>query len=67
MTVRPGDLIHADRHGALIIPEVVLPDLEAALNTMFANEKLVLDPARQDGFNFEKFEAAWSAFEAART
>ena len=67
LTVRPGDLIHADRHGALIIPEVVLPDLEAALNTMFANEKLVLDPARQDGFNFEKFEAAWSAFEAART
>ena len=67
MTVRPGDLIHADRHGALIIPELVIPYLEAALNTMFANEKLVLDPARKDGFNFKKFEAAWSAFEVART
>lgn len=67
MTVRPGDLIHADRHGALVIPEAVIPDLETALDTMFANEKLVLDPARQDGFNFQKFEAAWSAFEAART
>lgn len=47
-----GDLTHSDRHGALVVPEAVIPDLEGAMNTMFKNEKLVLDPARKDGFNF---------------
>ena len=46
------DLTHSDRHGALVVPEAVIPDLEGAINTMFKNEKLVLDAARKDGFNF---------------
>jgi hypothetical protein len=29
-------------------------------------EKLVLGPARADGFDFAAFEAAWEAFEKAR-
>ena len=67
MTVNPGDLIHADRHGALVIPAEVIPDLAAALLKMMETEKLVLEPARQEGFDFEAFEKAWAAFEAART
>ena len=46
------DLTHSDRHGALVVPEAVIPDLEGAMNAMFKNKKLVLDPARKDGFNF---------------
>jgi hypothetical protein len=30
-------------------------------------EKLALDPARRAGFDFNAFEAAWTAFEKART
>ncbi|MBO9479346.1 RraA family protein [Shimia sp. R11_0] len=67
MTVKDGDLIHADRHGALVIPEDVVPMLEAAILKLLETEKLVLEPARKEGFDFEKFEAAWQAFEAART
>lgn len=67
MTVSPGDLIHADRHGALVIPKDVVPHLETALTTMMDNELLVLGPARQPGFDFDAFEKAWNAFEAART
>ncbi len=67
LNIADGDLVHADRHGALVIPSEVLPALEAAIRRLLDTEKLVLDPARQDGFDFEKFEAAWSAFEAART
>ncbi|MBO9398576.1 RraA family protein [Shimia sp. R9_2] len=67
MTVNDGDLIHADRHGALVIPEAVLPMLEDAILKLLDTEKLVLEPARADDFDFEKFEAAWQAFEAART
>ncbi|WP_193142731.1 MULTISPECIES: RraA family protein [unclassified Meridianimarinicoccus] len=67
MEVRPGDLIHADRHGAVVIPPEVVDHLEAAIATMQATERLVLDPARGENFDFAAFEAAWSAFEKART
>ena len=67
MTVNDGDLIHADRHGGVVIPPEVIPDLEAAILKMFATEKLILEPARQDDFDFEAFQKAWAAFEAART
>ncbi|UWR75510.1 RraA family protein [Phaeobacter inhibens] len=67
LQVRDGDLVHADRHGALVIPPAVLPHLEGAIRKLLETEKLVLDPAREEGFDFEAFETAWSAFEAART
>ncbi|MEV8468093.1 RraA family protein [Fluviibacterium sp. DFM31] len=67
MVVRPGDLIHADRHGAVVIPPEVVDQLEAAIARMQSNERLVLDPARSENFDFAAFEAAWTAFEKART
>ncbi|MEC8293302.1 MAG: RraA family protein, partial [Pseudomonadota bacterium] len=30
-------------------------------------ESLILEPARQEGFDYAAFEQAWAAFEAART
>ncbi|MEP2530425.1 RraA family protein [Shimia sp.] len=66
MQVADGDLIHADRHGAVVIPTDVLPTLEKAILKLLDTENLVLDPARQDGFDFDAFEAAWTAFENAR-
>ncbi|MFV2052146.1 RraA family protein [Aliiroseovarius sp. YM-037] len=67
MTVRPGDLVHADRHGAVVVPEDVIGVLGGAITKLLETEKLVLDPAREDGFDFAAFEAAWAAFEKART
>ncbi|WP_298560004.1 RraA family protein [uncultured Aliiroseovarius sp.] len=67
MKVRDGDLVHADRHGALVIPPEVVPLLEGAIHKLLNTEKLVLDPARADGFDFDAFEKAWAAFEASRT
>lgn len=67
ITVATGDLVHADRHGALVIPPEVIPKLEAAILAMQGSEHLILGPAREPGFNIEKLEKAWRAFEAART
>jgi regulator of RNase E activity RraA len=67
LQVQEDDLIHADRHGALVIPEDAIASLEQAIATVFANEALILGPARQPGFNIEKLEAAWADFEAKRT
>lgn len=67
LTVRPGDLVHADRHGALVIPPEVVSELAGAIRKMQDTEQLVLGPAREEGFDFPAFEAAWTAFEKART
>jgi hypothetical protein len=60
-------LVHADRHGAVVIPLDVIPMLSAAIRKMHETEALVLVPARGPGFDFAAFEAAWTAFEKART
>lgn len=67
LTVAPGDLVHADRHGAVVIPPDVLPGLADGIRRLLATERLILEPARRDGFDFAAFEAAWTAFENART
>ena len=67
LTVTQGELIHADRHGALVIPNDVIHLLKTAIHTVVSNEAIVLEPARQKGFNIDKLEAAWAKFEAKRT
>jgi regulator of RNase E activity RraA len=67
LTVAQGELIHADRHGALVIPNDVIPQLKAVIDTVVLNEAIILEPARQKGFNIDKLEAAWAKFEAKRT
>lgn len=66
LSVNPGELIHADRHGALVVPEDIADQLETAIRKLLTTERIVLDAARQPGFNFEAFETAWAAFEKAR-
>lgn len=67
LTIKTGDLIHADRHGALVIPPETIPQLAEAIAKLQATERLILDPARAKGFDFAVFEAAWASFEKART
>ena len=67
LAVEEGDLVHADLHGALVIPSLVIPSLQHAIEKLIATERLVLDPASKPDFDFEAFAKAWAAFEAART
>ena len=67
LSINDGDLVHADRHGALVIPPEVVDELEQAIIKLLETEKLILDPARASGFDFDAFEKAWAAFEASRT
>jgi regulator of RNase E activity RraA len=67
ITVSPGDLVHADRHGAVVIPNEVIPILKDAVHKLFASERLILDPAEKAGFSFDDFKSAWEDFEKSRT
>lgn len=66
LTVMPGDLVHADRHGAAIVPGDIVPSLAGAIARMQESERLILEPARQSGFDIDKFVRAWDAFEKSR-
>jgi hypothetical protein len=51
----------------LVIPTEVLPELQDAIRHLQATEKLVLEPARAEGFDMTALETDWSAFEKVRT
>ena len=67
LTVAQGDLIHADRHGAVCIPPEVIPELADAIARMRDAEAIILTASRAPGFDFAAFQTAWTAFEKART
>lgn len=67
LSIADGDLIHADRHGALVIPKGYETELNAAIAKLLDTERIVLSAARAEGFDFARFADAWARFEAART
>lgn len=58
MTVRHDDLIHADRHGAVVIPLEVAERLPLAIDLCMRREAPVLAAARAPGFTVEKLREA---------
>ncbi len=66
LKVNPGDLVHADRHGAVVIPPEVISTLSQAIQTLLDSEQIILSAAGKDNFSFTDFKVAWAAFEKAR-
>lgn len=59
LNVRPNDLIHADRHGGVLIPAEQVERLPAAIDIVIRKEQPILKAARAPGFTVEKLRAAW--------
>lgn len=60
MSVEPGDLVHADRHGAVVIPARHFAAIAAAIDTVKRKERPILEAARKPGFDIAKLRAAWA-------
>ncbi len=60
MTVRHNDLIHADRHGAVVIPAECAEELPGKIDLMIRREKVILDACKDPGFNLEMLKQATS-------
>jgi regulator of RNase E activity RraA len=58
MSVRPGDLIHADRHGAVVLPADRLAEVLLAVDLVTRREAPILAAARHVDFSIEKLKAA---------
>jgi regulator of RNase E activity RraA len=58
MLVRSGDIVHADRHGAVTIPTALAEKIPAACDLMARKEAVILEMARAPGFNVDKLREA---------
>ena len=59
--IRPGDLIHADKHGVCIIPLEIAARLVDACSEVERLEKPLLDMCRSDNFDLEAYLEARAA------
>ena len=66
LRVAPGDLVHADLHGAVVVPPEVYDTLPGAIDKLLELETYILGPARQPDFTVEKLASAWAEYEAHR-
>jgi len=58
MVVKSGDLIHADCHGAVVVPEEHAEKIPDACGLLERKEAVILDIAKAPGFTFEKLKDA---------
>ena len=58
MTVRSNDLIHADRHGACVVPADKIGEMKTALVGLAEREAKIIKAARAPDMTVEKLKAA---------
>ena len=59
MTVASGDLVHADRHGAVVIPWAVADRIADTAAMLARREKVIIAAAREPGFDIARLRKAW--------
>jgi regulator of RNase E activity RraA len=61
MEVQSGDLIHADRHGAVVVPVKNIDAMAAALDSLMKREARIIAAARAPGATAATIKAAMKA------
>jgi len=60
MRVNPGDIVHADRHGAVVIPREVAMDLLRCIELTFEKERPLLEASKRADFSIDDLAAAFA-------
>ena len=58
MAAKSGDLIHADRHGSVVVPVDKIDAMQAALDGLMKQEARIIQAARAPGATVESIKAA---------
>jgi regulator of RNase E activity RraA len=58
MRVSDGDVIHADQHGAVVIPRQVCGEIRRAADLISRRERVIIAAAQQPGFDAEALRRA---------
>ena len=64
LRVRAGDILHADRHGAAVVPPRLVRAVPAAAREIAAREARILEVARAPGCTAEKLVAVFARLDA---
>jgi len=59
MEVSHDDLVHADQHGAVVVPVADAANVIEEAAKIMARERIVIDAAQQPDFDMDKLRAAW--------
>ena len=59
MRVEHDDLIHADQHGAVVIPWEVAELVKEAADAIARRERVIIDAAQENGFDMARLRKAW--------
>ena len=59
MEVGDADLVHADMHGAVVVPVEDAAAVVEEAKKIMARERIVIDASQRPDFNMEKLRAAW--------
>ena len=59
MRVSHGDLIHADQHGAVVIPWDVAEAVPEAAAAIARRERVIISASQEPGFDIERLRKAW--------
>ena len=59
MRVTSGDLVHADQHGAVVIPNDKAHEVPEAAAAIARKERVIINAAQEDGFDFARLQRAW--------
>ena len=54
LEVRPGDLLHGDRHGVLTVPKEIVSRIPAIATQLQQGEQSIIDFCRSDAFSTDK-------------
>jgi regulator of RNase E activity RraA len=57
LVVHPGDLLHADQHGAIVIPHEIAREVAAAAARVDAAERQIIDYCKSADFSVERLKA----------
>src|SRR3954447_25524575 len=59
MVVSANDVIHADRHGAVVVPHDVVDKIPAAVDLLARRERVIIEASKQPGFSIERLRQAF--------
>jgi regulator of RNase E activity RraA len=63
MIVSADDLIHADRHGAVVIPPEAMKEIPQAAALLGRREKVLIEASKKSGFSIERLRQAFREVE----
>jgi regulator of RNase E activity RraA len=58
MVVSPNDIIHADRHGAVVVPPEAVKQIPAAVALLTRREKVIIEASKAPGFSVASLRQA---------